>query len=253
MGKEDSRALLMRGLGFLAIFLLGAFSCNRESTRMHAIPLRMLWAWESPQDLRFLTDGEGVAFLAGEMHFEGHSSRWQPRRNPLKVNPTTPLMAVIRLECHAAILDETQEGELVHRAMQCMKLPGVLGIQIDFDAVPSERSWYAQAIRRLRTALPDKAPLAITALGSWCWDDPWIDGLPADEAVPMLFRMSVGESEIRRRLSRGEDVRVGLARHSWGVSTDEPLPALKKGRRIYVFHPGSWTKSAWLGIREKLR
>lgn len=252
MGKKDSRALLMRSLGFLTVLLLGVISCNRESTRMHAIPLRMLWAWESPQDLRFLRDGEGVAFLAGEMHFEGHSSRWQPRRNPLKVNSATPLMAVLRLESHAAVLDETQEQELVNRVEQCMKLPGVLGIQIDFDAVPGERRWYAHLIRRLRAVLPDTVPLAITALGSWCWDDPWIEGLPADEAIPMLFRMSVGELEIRRRLSRGEDVRVGLARHSWGISTDELLPKLKKGRRIYVFHPGPWTESAWLEIREKL-
>lgn len=219
---------------------------------MHVIPLRMLWAWESPQDLRFLRVGEGVAFLAGEMHFERHSSRWQPRRNPLKVNPATPLMAVIRLENHSAALDQAQEMEVIYRAKQCMNLPGVLGIQIDFDAVPGERNWYAQLLRRLRTALPDKAPLAITALGSWCWDDPWIDGLPVDEAVPMLFRMSGGEREIRRRLSRGEDVKVGLARHSWGVSTDEPLPVLKGGRRIYVFHPGPWSESAWLGIREML-
>lgn len=252
MDQEDSRALLRRVLGFLAMLLLGILSCNRESARMHVIPLRMLWAWESPQDLRFLRVGEGVAFLAGEMHFERHSSRWQPRRNPLKVNPATPLMAVIRLENHSAALDQAQEMEVIYRAKQCMNLPGVLGIQIDFDAVPGERNWYAQLLRRLRTALPDKAPLAITALGSWCWDDPWIDGLPVDEAVPMLFRMSGGEREIRRRLSRGEDVKVGLARHSWGVSTDEPLPVLKGGRRIYVFHPGPWSESAWLGIREML-
>jgi hypothetical protein len=65
----------------------------------------------------------------------------------------------------------------------------------------------------------------------------------------MLFRMSANEQVIRRRLSQRRDVKVQLARHCWGVSTDEPLPKLRGGRRIYVFHPGPWTEAAWSRIR----
>jgi hypothetical protein len=212
----------------------------------------MLWAWESPQDLRFLDQGEGVAFLAGELHLEGETTRWQPRRNPLWVNPSTTLMAVLRVETHAAALNDQQRRDLVQRSLQCLAQPGVLGLQIDFDATQTERSWYIQALRDLRAAMPEQAPLSMTALGSWCWEDPWIADLPVDEAVPMLFRMSAGEPGIRRRLSQGEDVVVRLAQHSWGVSTDEPLPKLRNGRRIYVFHPGPWTKAAWSRIQAAL-
>ena len=220
---------------------------------MRAIPRRILWAWESPQDLRFLKEGAGVAFLSGELHLEGETSRWQARRNPLRVNPRTPLVAVIRLETHQAALNDDQKRELVLRARQCLAQPGVLGLQIDFDAVPRERAWYAQALQDLRTVMPEKVPLSITALGSWCWDDPWIAELSVDEAVPMLFRMSADDQVIRRRLSQGQDVKVGLASHSWGVSTDEPLPPLKAGRRVYVFHPGSWTEESWTRIKGSLR
>jgi hypothetical protein len=212
----------------------------------------MLWAWESPQDLRFLDQGEGVAFLSGELHLEGESTRWQPRRNPLRVNPSTTLMAVLRVETHAAVLNDQQRRDLIQRSLQCLSQPGVLGLQIDFDATQAERSWYTQALRDLRTAMPEQAPLSMTALGSWCYEDPWIADLPVDEAVPMLFRMSVGEPGIRRRLSRGEDVAVPLARHSWGVSTDEALPKLRKGRRIYVFHPGPWRKDTWSRMQATL-
>ncbi len=249
MDKENAGVLLSRQGVIPWLLIVGLLACHREPPRMRVFPSRMLWAWESPQDLRFLKQGEGVAFLSGEIHLEGEVARWQPRRNPLRMNPSTPLMAVIRVETHAAILNDQQGRDLIQRSLQCLSLPGVMGLQIDFDATQHERAWYARVLRDLRAALPDHIPLSITALGSWCWDDPWIANLPVDEAVPMLFRMSANEQVIRRRLSQRRDVKVQLARHCWGVSTDEPLPKLRGGRRIYVFHPGPWTEAAWSRIR----
>ncbi len=233
----------------LALVVLGG--CRRESPRLRSLPQRMLWAWESPQDLRFLSHGEGVAFLAGELHLEAAGAQWRPRRNPLKVPPGTPLLAVIRVEAQGPP-GTGQIQALVDQARACVALPGVRGLQIDFDATLSQRPWYAEALRAVRTALPEATPLSITALASWCWGDPWIRGLPVDEAVPMLFRMSADEGVIRARLAQGKDVTVPQAAHSWGVSTDEPLPRLRPGRRIYVFHPGAWTESAWTRFQERL-
>jgi len=53
--------------------------------------------------------------------------------------------------------------------------------------------------------------------------------------VPMLFRM--GAESYRA----GSDFRVGACRTSVGISTDEPLREIPRGRRIYIFHPRSWT------------
>jgi hypothetical protein len=59
--------------------------------------------------------------------------------------------------------------------------PGISGIQVDFDATASERRFYRELVIDLRRLLPDSVPLSITALASWCLDDNWISGLPADE------------------------------------------------------------------------
>ena len=66
-------------------------------------------------------------------------------------------------------------------------------------------------------------------------------GLPVDEAVPMLFRMGVDRENVRMRLKAGDEFSAAIARHSVGVSTDEPLGALPRVRRVYVFSPHPWS------------
>lgn len=231
---------------------------------MRGLPGRMLWAWESPQDLRFLRQGEGVAFLAGELHLEGGGARWVPRRNPLRVNPDSPLLAVLRVESQGApltaaqapALTPAQAQALIERASGLLSLPQVRGLQIDFDARESERAFYAGALKGLRSRLPEGTPLSITALASWCLEDDWLSqaGLPGvvDEAVPMLFRMGPEAASIRRRLGQGGRFREPLSRFSAGISTDEPLPPLSPRRRVYAFHPGPWTPEAWAQMSREL-
>jgi hypothetical protein len=100
--------------------------------------------------------------------------------------------------------------------------------------------------------MPAEMPLSMTALGSWCVGDSWIMGLPVDEAVPMLFQMGQQGKAFARRLQRGADWVVPMARHSYGVATDEPIPALRRGRRIYVFHSGTWMPEDWARISAAL-
>jgi len=89
-----------------------------------ALPRTMYWAWERPEDLRFLTSGkQGVAFLARTIELRQlpadkagvttASAReiWfgrnpamsvgvnlKPRLQPLQVGKGTPLMSVVRIE-----------------------------------------------------------------------------------------------------------------------------------------------------------
>ncbi len=236
--------------------LIALTACHREPPRIRAFPSKVLWAWESAQDLRFLQHGEGVAFLGGELMLEGEVARFQGRRNPLRVNPGTPLMAVLRVEAHGASLTPAQGEALVARSLQLLTLPNVSALQIDFDATVSERGFYASALKSLRNRLPVGMPLSITALASWCADDGWIReaGLEGviDEAVPMLFRMGPEGTPIRSRLARREDWRLELAQHSYGLSVDETLPKLRSGRRYYVFHPGPWRPQDWARITQDL-
>jgi hypothetical protein len=52
----------------------------------------------------------------------------------------------------------------------------------------------------------------------------------------MLFRMGAGET-----YHSGDDFRPGVCRSSVGISTDEPLVEVPRGRRVYIFHPRSWS------------
>ena len=120
-------------------------------------------------------------------------------------------------------------AEMVHQ-------PGIRALQIDYDARLSERPFYRDLIDRVRERLPAEFPLSITALASWCDADGWIAALPVREAVPMLFRMGPD------RYRPGDPFRVPLCRSSVGVSMDEPLSRLPRGRRVFIFHPGPWSE-----------
>jgi hypothetical protein len=154
------------------------------------------------------------------------------------VAPGTVLMAVVRIESQPGLghAGEPAPRIAVERAMlDATELHGVRALQIDFDARASEREFYRAVLLDLRRVLPASMPLSITALASWCEFDGWISGIPVTEAVPMLFRM--GAESYRA----GGDFRVDACRTSLGISTDEPLREIPRGRRIYLFHPRSWT------------
>ena len=246
------------------------FSASRSTIR--ALPHTMLWAWERPEDLNFIDPREsGVSFLAETINIDIENVndierlnsraagdlrfRVTPRRQPLRVPAGTSLMAVARIEMRSVRSDlvatlKTADAVAVAGAIaRIAEVRGVIGIQIDFDATVSQRVFYAAILRELRQRIPKEMPISITALGSWCFGDAWLDALPIDEAVPMLFRMGVDDRNIRLRLVRGDDFSSAVCRMSEGVSTDEVAPdisgAAKSGRRIYWFHPRSWTAAAF--------
>ncbi len=197
-------------------------------------PRVMLWAWERPEKLDFINPREaGVAFLARTVYLRGGMVTVRPRLQPLVVAPGTALMAVVRIEAQDS--GPVARIEVEHAILDATELRGVRALQIDFDAKVSERDFYRGVLLDLRRVLPASIPLSITALASWCEYDDWISGLPVAEAVPMLFRM--GAESYRP----GDDFRPGMCRTSVGISTDEPLAEIPHGRRVYIFHPRSWS------------
>lgn len=208
-------------------------------------PNVFIWSWERPDDLTFIDpDQVGVAFLASTIRLEPDGVRIEPRFQPLRVPRQTALIAVVRIEGHDRVPGEGSEGW--DRMLQCLvdaaSLRAVRGLQVDFDATTSQRAAYRAALCALRARLPRQFPLTITALASWCLDDPWIRDLPVDEAVPMLFRMGRGTVVVRRALAAGRDFGPAMCRTSVGVSMDEPIPALARRRRRFVFSAAPWTQ-----------
>ena len=56
----------------------------------------------------------------------------------------------------------------------------------------------------------------MTALASFCVGDRWLDGLPVDEVVPMIFRMGTDNERIRSFLAAGNDFQDPMCRTSYG-------------------------------------
>jgi hypothetical protein len=223
--------------------------------RAALLPNVTFWAWERPEDLRFLLPNQaGVAFLAKTISLGSAPANSsadsslafvvRPRLQPLRVTPGTQLIAVVRIEnpstprtsfslqqnlsvAHSfPTYSDAQRALLAKEIADLQSTPGVSAIQIDFDAPASAHAFYASLLQDVRRKLPPSMPLSITALASWCIGDPWLTQLPAgtiDEAVPMLFRMGPDAADVARFLRSKNDFPVAACRGSLGLSTDEPL------------------------------
>ncbi|HKV91155.1 MAG TPA: DUF3142 domain-containing protein [Candidatus Angelobacter sp.] len=213
---------------------------------LQSFPRVMLWAWEAREDLRYAPpDQYGVAYLAKTI-FIGERVSVAPREEPLLIAPGARTMAVVRIEAprNRARLDIPRLAETVARLIiPEAQRQQVFALQIDFDAAQSQRSFYRNLIEEVRIQMPAGMPLSIAALASWCKEESWLQGLPVNEAVPMLFRMEEGP---KRKNRPGWSYRAEqeLCQPSVGVSTDEPWPAISQKQRIYVFHPRAWNPVA---------
>ncbi|HUI43361.1 MAG TPA: DUF3142 domain-containing protein [Terriglobia bacterium] len=227
-------------------------SGHPASSRLALLPPVIVWAWERPEDLRFLpARGVGVSFLAETVTLSGGEVRVRPRLQALQVTPGTPLEACARIEVDPRkppALSAAQTAAASAALASLGNLAGISAVQVDFDATTSERAFYAGLLRDLRRRLPPSMPLSITALTSWCAGDPWIAGLPVDEAVPMLFRMGPDAADVRLRLAEGRDFTPAVCRGSLGISTDERIRDLPSGRRLYVFRPNGWSRDAFKAV-----
>jgi len=235
---------LYRAAGLIPLLLLGG--CARRPDPLPGLPRVFLWAWERPEDLRWLDPrSTGVAFLAATVCPREDGVGMRPRLQPLRLPPGAVLMAVVRLESggHAAGADAARTAQAIAGSAA---MPGVRALQVDFDAVASERRFYRALLAQLRSRLPARVPVSITALASWCESDGWIAGLPVAEAVPMLFRMGPDH------YTPGSSFPGALCRSSVGISTDELPSRIPSGRRVYVFDPRPWSLDRGQAVLRKV-
>lgn len=241
----------LTGLFLLALF---NFNCGKsqsdkiaENEKLKDFPPVILWAWERPENLQFIDSKKiGVAFLAQTLILQNDEVIFEPRRQNLNVSDKTFLIAVTRIETskkpsQTPTLSDAQRNEIIDYIKKTIKLPRLRAIQIDFDAITSERNFYRDLLNELRPQLPKDFSLTITALASWCASDNWLKDLPVDEAVPMAFEMGADNKQIRDFLSSGNDWNEPLCRGSYGIALDEPLKTdFKPNRRFYVFNNRAW-------------
>lgn len=222
----------------IAALVLDCACAHRPKANLD-LPGMMLWAWQRPEDLRFIDiRTTGVAFLAGTARI-GVSGipEFEPRLQPLKLRPGTAILAVVRIESkspHAPV----QIARLTESLSAIQHLPGIRGLQIDFDALASEHEFYLSLLDALSAQSP--VPVGVTALASWCAGDRWLEQTRIAEAVPMFFRMGKDETHDMQITSR-------VCSSSIGLSLDEPWPRHRPAavKRVYLFNPRAWNRKTY--------
>lgn len=221
-------------------------SCADRSRGRFDLPDLMLWAWQRPEDLRFIDSRTaGVAFLAGTARIGASGvPEFQPRLQPLQLQPGTPVLAVVRIESaspHAPV----EVARLIQDLKRVTQLPDIRGLQLDFDAVASEHAFYLSLLDAL--SAESRVPVGVTALASWCEGDRWLDHTAVAEAVPMFFRMGKGEA-------LNMPITSDLCRSSIGLSMDEPWPRRRPAglKRIYLFNPRAWNRETYMAALRRL-
>lgn len=224
-------------------------------------PKTWLWAWERPEDLRFLGGRRdvGVAYLARTVTLSGERVSVYPRRQPLHVEPSTPLTAVVRIEVPRGVaplpgvLDRA-----AHEVVSALPEGRVRRLQIDFDVRASEEGFYRALLGRVRAELPPGTWLAITSIAANCMDErSWLSTPPpVDEVVPMFFTMGPDARRVRLRLAVTDAYPVEVCRGELGVSVDElalvgaPLPDT---RTLHAFSSAPWTPERFVKLPENFR
>lgn len=244
------------GFGCAVAILFAAIALLQiNSTGVHAIgqlPNKVLWAWQRAEDLSSIDPQEfGVAFLTCHTQLEGDKVNWQWRNQPLKVPPNTKVVPVVRIDVdhkRPVSFSQQQLDRLTDIIVKASKAPNSAQVQIDFDALASERSFYRRLIEQVHSKI--KVPLSITALASWCLFDNWIKDLPITESVPMMFSLGRDRKKVLLHFRTKGDFFDPRCTQSLGLSLEDSevnelmIPLSKRRKipvRVYVFTRTPWT------------
>jgi len=214
----------------------------------------VVWAWERPEDLRFVGDAADVAIQTGFVVLSGDRVQARGRRFPLRMSgrPSTALVHVQIDRGRPLAWTPDQRREAAQAVLAFSQVAGANVVQVDFEVRRSERGVLLDLLSDVRRGLPKDKRLSMTALASWCDTETWLASAPVDEIVPMLFRMGPGGPPLKAKLEAGGDFANPRCRTALAVSTDAPLArAPADGRQIYLFDPHSWTEPDYAALREE--
>jgi hypothetical protein len=241
--------------GWLIIICLLAFlppSLAAAANSIETLPDVILWAWQKPEDLSSIDPKVmGVAYLSCRILIAQDSvvSHW--RDQTLKVPPQTSMMPVVRIDVdhrHPANLSDTQLESILNILKRAVAIAHSNRLQIDFDALQSERTFYSRLIKRISEDCPH-IQLSITCLASWCLFDQWTNDLPISETVPMMFTLGAERKNILARFKHHGDFLLPGCRRALGISLEDKevnalmIPLAQQRTipvRIYIFTRGAW-------------
>ena len=236
--EEVARGAFLLGA---AAALLGAGAARAASPE--GASALVVWAWERPEDLRFLTAPSEIAVQVGFVEVAGDRVRARGRRFPLLADPARVTTAMVHVQIdprRPAAWTPAVRAATAAAVLGYLRLASLPRAQLDFEVRRSQRPMLLDLLHDVRAGLPSAVRLSMTALASWCGED-WLSAAPVDEVAPMLFRMGPAGEELKATLAAGGDLRDPRCRTALAVSTDAPIIRSQTGRRVYFFNPRSWT------------
>ena len=158
-------------LGCLAIALIWLLRPAGRSDPLPNCPRLVLWAWESPQDLRFIQPGSaGIAFLERTVWLDGERVRSRPRLQPLRYTPGADLIAVVRFESvgnrlptYADVAREVSHDRFLRFWNSTEPVDTALAAALRMPVGDWTERWQRRFVPRL--PLGAAAPLAAAVLG----------------------------------------------------------------------------------------
>lgn len=216
---------------------------------------QVVWTWGRADDLRFLPPDVVVAAVDTALELRGEQTLTRPGGKSLRLAPGATLLPVVHIDAfsrwHPA-LSPAQEAQVTEVLYHVLQRHGGSALQVDFEAMPSQRESYSRILLALRARAP-QAWLSITALTAWCFQDQaWLASLPVDEVVPTAFRL--GPEAVRWRTQLAATPAWPTAACSaQGVATDEPPLKLPPARATYYFSPQPWSVGQWQLAKERLQ
>lgn len=189
-----------------------------------------------------------VAVVDRHIWLAGDKILVRPGARPRRLPPTATVIPVVHVEIDVLhpprSLHAAQEAVLA--AMHSAARATTSGwVQLDLEARPSQRDDYRALVQRIRGALPHNVKLSVTALAWWCRSPAWLDGLHADEVVPMFFRMGRDNAGLRDIVANQPHVLHPACRAgSAGFSLQEAFPQAVGARyhRTFWFDERGWKR-----------
>ncbi len=202
------------------------------------------WLWKDASVPAFSRGA--VAVVDRHIWLAGDKVLVRPGARPRALPRTTQVIPVVHVEIDPLHPPAglRQAGPVILDAMRAASRASTSGwVQLDLEARPSQRVDYRDLVRTIRAALPHEIKLSVTALAWWCRSAPWLDGLAADEVVPMFFRMGRDNAALRGLVASQPAVLHPLCRAgSAGFSRQEAFPraVTTRYRRAYWFDETAW-------------
>lgn len=219
------------------------------------LPAEMLWAWERPEDLRWLPTSVGVAYVASSIMLRGDQAVIRRRTTPLLLADAAAVVPVLHIDVswkHPPTKSQQQIDTITRELLRVAGAGNRNVVQLDFEVGRSQRAFLASTIAAVRARLDPRIALSSTAIASWCLDDYWLHDIVADEVIPMAFRMGREQHALRQRILQQRGFTKARCRLAIGFASDEPMMAVT-ARRHYYFSPKSWTAASWQAMRDKPR